>query len=76
MTTAPFGKSNSGDVPAKVGPAVMTTTPAADVEQQSRRGQRQTGAMAALQQMTKLKEEQRITAIKKKLATHEGYCWC
>lgn len=66
----PFGKSNSSDVPAKIGPA-------ADVlSHQRRRAQRPTDAMAALQEMKELEEQQRIAAINKKLISFDGHCWC
>ena len=61
-------RSNSADVPTKIGSAAE---PKPD-----RRERRLTGAMAALQEMTELKEKQRLAAIHKKLLSYDGHCWC
>ena len=67
MSMAPFGTSNSADVPTKLGPAAAL---------QDARRQRLGGTMAALRQAMELKEQQRVAAIKKKLLAFDGYCWC
>jgi len=61
-------RSNSADVPTKIGSAAE---PKPD-----RRERRLTGAMAALQEMTELKEKQRLAALQKKLLPYDGHCWC
>jgi hypothetical protein len=61
-------RSNSADVPTKIGSAAE---PKPD-----RRERRLTGAMASLQELSELKEKQRLAALQKKLLPYDGHCWC
>ena len=75
IITEPFGKTNSADVAAKIGPASVCNDSLSSTEQ-PQRARRSSGALLAVQKLKEQEEEKKIAAVRSKLLGYDGHCWC